>query len=42
MQNELWPDKEFLWGVCFSICPDWSNLFYSECMNQREQNQIKI
>ena len=28
MDLDRFPDKEFFWGVAFTIIPEWSNKYY--------------
>ena len=38
MLQGRWIDKNFFWGVAFTIKPEWSDKYCGICINQREMN----
>jgi hypothetical protein len=38
MSNGRFPNKEYFWGIAFSIKKEWSNHFYNNIILLREQN----
>ena len=44
MLQGRFPDKEFFWGVLFTILPTWSNTYYKAVLKKRlatEKNTLK-
>ena len=35
MNQEIWPDQAYLWGVCSTILPDWSKKYYEAVQRKR-------
>ena len=41
MDKGFYPDKEFFWGICFTIIPKWANEYYDQVINERRNHKQK-
>ena len=35
MNQDIWPDRAFFWGVCATILPDWTKKYYEAVQRKR-------
>ena len=39
MNEGRFPDKEFFWGIAFTVLPTWANLYTSKVLANRHQEK---
>ena len=40
MNREVFPDREFFWGILFTTIPDWSAKYHAKVLQKR--NEVKV
>jgi hypothetical protein len=38
MRIGRYPDRDYFWGMAFTLNPQWSNKYFDLCMESREKN----
>ena len=37
MKEGRYPDKQFVWGIAFTVKPQWAKQYYDMCLKERNK-----